>query len=81
MEVAGVSEFVVRPWTHEEDQFLEDNYPERGAVYCAVQLGRWDWLTKGYDFPATLRSEAATSDCSNLLLLRAFLIFTNCNQV
>lgn len=35
-----MSEFVVRPWTHEEDQFLADNYPERGAVYCAVQLGR-----------------------------------------
>lgn len=35
-----MSEFEVRPWKHEEDQFLADNYPERGAIYCAVQLGR-----------------------------------------
>lgn len=35
-----MSKFVVRLWTREEDQFLADNYPVRGAVYCAVHLGR-----------------------------------------
>lgn len=35
-----LSEFEVRPWTPQEDQFLADNYPNHGVVYCAVQLGR-----------------------------------------